>query len=165
MPDTFPTVSYYRTEEVDAMVAALRAEIEALARQPGPKGDKGAKGDPGSVGPQGPAGPQGPEGQPGPQGIQGPMGAKGDRGKSVRNGSGTPTPTVGDVDDLYYDRGKFRLFGPKTAEGWGKGIDLVGPVGPAGPQGEPGPSFDPAPLLAQLEALEARLATLEQTPE
>lgn len=162
MPDQFPVVSYYRQEEVDEIAAGLRAEIAALARQPGPAGPKGAKGDPGPQGAVGPAGPQGPAGQPGPAGIQGPQGAKGDRGKSVRNGNGNPTPTMGELDDLYYDRGKFRLFGPKSPEGWGKGIDLVGPQGS---QGEVGPAPDLSPLMAEIEALKARLALLEQAPE
>lgn len=165
MPDQFPVVSYYRMEEVDALVAGLRTEIAAIAREPGPAGSKGAKGDPGPQGAVGPAGPQGPEGQPGPQGIQGPQGAKGDRGKSVRNGNGNPTPTMGDVDDLYYDRSKFRLFGPKTAEGWGKGIDLVGPQGPQGEPGAAGPAQDLTPLLERLDRLEAKVAALEAHPE
>lgn len=162
MPDQFPTVSYYRMEEVDALIAALRAELAALSREPGPAGAKGAKGDPGPVGPVGPTGPQGVMGPQGLQGIQGPQGERGSNGKSLRSGNGTPTPTVGYVDEVYYDRTNRRWFGPKTVEGWGKGYDAVGPQGP---QGEPGPVPDLSPLLAEIEALKARLAVLEATPE
>lgn len=80
---------------------------------------------------------------------------KGDRGKSVRNGLGAPATSVGELDDLYYDRTNRRLFGPKTAEGWGTGISLVGP------QGEPGATVDLTPVLTRLDAIEARLAALE----
>ena len=162
----------YTQAEVDRLLATI-------SLTPGPVGPQGARGDAGptgatgargATGPTGPTGPQGPVGRDGvagpqgaagptgpqgPAGVAGPQGAKGDRGKSVRNGLGTPPPTVGELDDLYYDRTNRRLFGPKTAEGWGTGISLVGP------QGEPGATVDLTPVLTRLDAIEARLAALE----
>ena len=159
----------YTQAEVDRLLATISltpgpAGPQGAKGDAGPAGATGARGATGPVGPQGPvgrdgvAGPQGPAGAVGPQGpagVTGPQGVKGDRGKSVRNGLGAPATSVGELDDLYYDRTNRRLFGPKTAEGWGTGISLVGP------QGEPGATVDLTPVLTRLDAIEARLAALE----
>lgn len=54
---------------------------------------------------------------PGPQGA---------RGTSILSGEGTPGSTVGAVGDFYLDVTVSRLYGPKTSEGWGIPVSLIG---------------------------------------
>lgn len=165
----------YASDEVDAKLATISltpgpAGPQGPRGDAGPTGATGARGATGPVGPQGPAGPigvagsQGPVGPVGPQGVQGdpgpqgPAGANGSNGKSVRNGPGPPSTSIGYLDDWYIDRAAKVLYGPKAAAGWGTGVSLVGPTGA---QGVPGPAVDLTPLLARLDAIEARLTALE----
>ncbi|MDQ0109848.1 hypothetical protein J2T02_004993 [Chitinophaga terrae (ex Kim and Jung 2007)] len=99
----------------------------------GPKGDPGAqgpKGDPGAQGPKGDPGAQGPKGDPGTQGpkgdpgAQGPKGDPGAPGSQILSGDGTPDPALGSTGDYYLDKTNHILYGPKTDEGWGFGLEL-----------------------------------------
>lgn len=95
--------------------------LTGIAGAPGPQGPAGATG---AIGPQGPVGPTG------PQGVQGPAGAN---GKTVLSGTTLPATAIGAVGDFYINTSTNQIFGPKTANGWGAGTNLVGPQGPAGP--------------------------------
>lgn len=162
----------YAADDVDAKLAAisLTPGPQGPRGDVGPTGATGARGATGPVGPvgvRGPDGPQGPVGATGPQGSigetgptgpagpPGPTGANGSNGKSIRNGPGPPSTTIGYLDDFYVDRSAKVIYGPKTASGWGAGTNMVGP------KGEPGAPVDLTPLLARLDAIEARLAALE----
>lgn len=108
---------------------------QGLQGDQGPQGVAGPKGDNGDAGPQGPAGPQG------QQGAQGPPGSNGTDGKTILNGAVDPTAGTGSIGDFYFNTSSNKIFGPKTATGWGTGISLIGstgPQGPAGPQGQQG---------------------------
>jgi hypothetical protein len=119
---------------IDRVKNELKAEIDALTRMAGPKGDTGATGEKGEQGDRGPkgetglpgiAGPRGDVGAVGPQGIQGERGEKGDKGEQGETG---PKGDVGEV-------------GPQGEQGI-QGVEgLVGPIGPrgdVGPVGETG---------------------------
>jgi hypothetical protein len=54
------------------------------------------------------------------------------------SGSGAPAASNGVVGDLYYDTNSISFYGPKTTNGWGPKISVVGPQGPAGPAGPTG---------------------------
>lgn len=58
----------------------------------------------------------------------------------VLAGNGSPTGALGSLGDLYLDKvGKY-LYGPKTIDGWGVGLDVSsGPTGPTGVVGATGP--------------------------
>lgn len=96
----------------------------------------------GATGPQGPAGATGSMGPAGATGAQGPAGATGatgTAGKSVLNGAGVPSNTLGSDGDFYIDTAANALYGPKASGTWsGTGVSLVGPQGPTGPQGATG---------------------------
>jgi hypothetical protein len=51
------------------------------------------------------------------------------------SGSGAPVASNGVVGDLYYDTNSTSFYGPKTTNGWGPQISVVGPQGPAGTNG------------------------------
>ena len=97
-----------------------------LASLVGPKGDKGDTGSQGEVGPAGADGAQG------PQGLQGVAGLNGLDGKTVLNGSGVPSASLGTNGDFYIDNVAKSIYGPKTSGAWGSSTSLVGPQGPAG---------------------------------
>ncbi len=111
----------------------------------GPHGPQGPIGPQGETGSEGPAGPRGYTGPQGRQGRQGPAGPAGLDGNSVRHGIGIPAAGLGREGDFYLDTQAARLYGPRTAAGWGEGESLIGPpgpqgeTGPQGPQGETGP--------------------------
>lgn len=86
----------------------------------------------GDTGPAGPAGPTGAKGDPGA------TGAKGTDGTMLRNGTGAPAATLGNVNDFYIDTQNSMLYGPKTDAGWGAGSSLKGATGPAGAGGGTG---------------------------
>lgn len=54
-------------------------------------------------------------------------------GSRILSGTGVPAATQGAVDDYYLDKTTGALFGPKTAEGWGKATALAGQKGATGP--------------------------------
>jgi hypothetical protein len=115
--------------------------IQGATGTQGPQGIQGPKGDigvTGATGPQGPiglTGAQGPKGDTGLQGATGTTGSAGANGKSILNGMIAPAVGVGVLGDFYLDTVTNRMYGPKTDEGWGDGVALVGPQGPQGPQG------------------------------
>jgi len=102
----------------------------------GDKGDTGAKGDKGDTGAKGDkgdAGAKGDKGDAGAKGDKGDAGAKGDKGEQgvagqdgtkIYAGMGAPN-NIGKVGDWYIDTQNKHLYGPKTNNGWGKGISLV----------------------------------------
>lgn len=113
----------------------------------GPVGPPGGQGVAGQAGPQGPKGDTGAAGPTGAQGSQGPAGAQGPagtNGASVLNGTGSPATGVGSVGDFYIDTAAATLYGPKTVNGWGVGVSLVGPKGDPGPTGKDGVSVTSA---------------------
>jgi hypothetical protein len=59
-------------------------------------------------------------------------------GNTILNGPANPPSSLGNVGDFYINTASKMLFGPKTADGWGLGVSLVGPAGLSGPQGSPG---------------------------
>lgn len=51
----------------------------------------------------------------------------------VLAGNGAPTGALGNLGDLYLDKVGRYLYGPKTLNGWGVGLDVSsGPTGPTG---------------------------------
>ena len=52
--------------------------------------------------------------------------------RTVLNGSGAPTSTVGLDNDFYIDVVANRIYGPKTSGAWGSGTSLVGSPGATG---------------------------------
>ena len=65
-------------------------------------------------------------------------------GASLSTGEGPPIGSTGAIGDVYIDTLSYAFYGPKTENGWGNGVSLVGPTGltgadgPQGPQGETG---------------------------
>ena len=107
----------------------------------GPVGAQGLPGNAGKTGHAGTRGPQGPIGPVGPTGAIGPSGATGvtgTAGASLLHGSGAPTKAIGNIGDSYIDITTDLLYGPKTSSGWGTGVSLIGPPGPAGPGADAG---------------------------
>lgn len=56
-------------------------------------------------------------------------GEPGQDGKTILNGTGTPSSGLGSDGDFYIDTAAQKIYGPKTAGAWGAGIDLKGPAG------------------------------------
>jgi len=54
----------------------------------------------------------------------GTSGPQGPRGSQVLSGAGDPSPTIGLIGDQYINTDTGKLFGPKTASGWGGGVYL-----------------------------------------
>ncbi len=80
-----------------------------------PAGEKGVKGNPGSDGAPGPA------------------------GKTVIGAQGIPSGADdGAIGDFYINTDTHRIYGPKTALGWGSSTSLIGPQGSAGAAGATG---------------------------
>jgi hypothetical protein len=135
----------------------------------GPKGDKGEDGAQGPVGPAGSDGSDGSDGKtilsgttiPTIKGgnigdyylntstydLYGPktengwgspvslIGADGTDGNTMLNGTSDPLTTDGKTGDFFLNTTSNNLFGPKTENGWGTGISMVGPQGEQGPSG------------------------------
>jgi len=55
----------------------------------------------------------------------GSSGPQGPRGSQVLSGNVDPSPTIGLIGDQYINTSTGKLFGPKTASGWGEGVNLV----------------------------------------
>lgn len=72
--------------------------------------------------------------------IVGPEGKEGPTHKTLYHGEGEPPAELGEVDDFYIDTEVWKIYGPKTEEGWGEGVSVVGPQGEKGEPGEPGPA-------------------------
>jgi integrin beta 3 len=87
-----PAPQYTLTEAMAVCIALAHralAEVRALARMPGPRGElgpegkRGARGEPGEKGERGEPGKQGPAGPPGVDGKDGERGAKGEPGRNA----------------------------------------------------------------------------------
>jgi microcystin-dependent protein len=61
-------------------------------------------------------------------------------GSTVLNGTDAPTADLGATGDFYLRTTDTTLYGPKTADGWGAPVNLVGPRGPQGAKGDTGPA-------------------------
>lgn len=55
----------------------------------------------------------------------GASGPQGPRGSQVLSGNVDPSPTIGLIGDQYINTTTGKLFGPKTASGWGEGISIA----------------------------------------
>jgi hypothetical protein len=108
----------------------------------GDKGDTGPQGEKGDTGDTGPQGEKGDKGDTGPQGPAGSAGQDGKDGNTILNGIGAPASTIGNVGDFYLDTSATVLYGPKTADGWGDGVSLIGSAAEASIIGMP--SISPA---------------------
>lgn len=60
-------------------------------------------------------------------GDSGPQGPPGPKGSQLLSGDIDPTISVGLVGDQYLNTASLTLFGPKTASGWGVGVELLDP--------------------------------------
>lgn len=100
------------------------------------------------TGPVGPKGDQGDQGDQGEQGAPGSQGIAGASGSIIYSGSGAPSADVDKPGDYYLDKSTGNLYGPKTDQGWGTPVNLIGQqgdqgaAGPAGPQGSKGDKGD-----------------------
>lgn len=71
----------------------------------------------------------------GPRGATGTTGATGNTGTSgntILSGTVNPTAANGAIGDFYLNRTTYTLYGPKTAQGWGMGLELKGKDGTQG---------------------------------
>ena len=69
-------------------------------------------------------------------GTTGPTGAAGADGRMIYSGATGPFSGLGRSGDYYIDFTSGVLYGPKTSNGWGNGLQLQsGPAGPTGPAG------------------------------
>lgn len=64
-----------------------------------------------------------------PISLKGANGAAGAAGSSILSGNGSPSASLGNIGDYYLDKSTFLFYGPKTASGWGAGLNLQGPAG------------------------------------
>jgi hypothetical protein len=135
---------YYLRSNGDVYTKTSGSWGSPVASILGPAGTTGASGAQGPTGPTGSTGANGAQGAAGATGAAGPAGstgAAGADGKTVRNGSGTPSSGLGIDGDFYYDTTAHAIYGPKTSGAWGGGTSLIGPAGAAGatgPQGSTG---------------------------
>lgn len=56
--------------------------------------------------------------------VLGQTGPQGPRGSQVLSGNVDPSPSIGLIGDQYINTDTGKLFGPKTASGWGTGVYL-----------------------------------------
>ena len=66
-------------------------------------------------------------------------------GGVILSGATDPAADAGKDGDFFINTATTRLFGPKTAGGWGVGTALVGPQGPQGVKGDTGAQGEPGP--------------------
>jgi hypothetical protein len=81
-------------------------------------------------------------------GPQGPVGPVGVNGKTVWNGSGSPSSNIGTNGDFYIDTSGHYIYGPKSSGSWGSGVSLVGPQGTPGVTGATGGTGPQGPIGA-----------------
>ncbi|WP_286862688.1 MULTISPECIES: collagen-like triple helix repeat-containing protein [Sphingobacterium] len=67
----------------------------------------------------------------GAAGTNGTNGTNGAAGTKILSGTAIPAVSLGAVGDFYFKTDTYQLFGPKTASGWGAGINLKGATGAA----------------------------------
>ncbi len=65
------------------------------------------------------------------RGATGATGAAGAAGSKILSGTKLPGTALGAVGDFYFKSDTYLLFGPKTAAGWGSGVNLKGATGTA----------------------------------
>ena len=104
----------------------------------GPQGGQGPAGSNGAVGPQGAMGITGPQGAPGPVGAQGPVGSNGVNGNTLITSETNPVPSDGQIGDYLINTNTHMIYGPKSTNGWGVGVSIIGPQGQQGPAGTNG---------------------------
>jgi hypothetical protein len=107
----------------------------------GQQGERGERGEPGPTGAQGEKGETGETGAQGIQGEKGEQGIEGERGEdgnTVYGLEGTPGDELGRPGDLYLDTATITFYGPRTTEGWGEGVSLIGRDGLDGADGQDG---------------------------
>lgn len=122
-------------------IGDLYLDITAIALY-GPKNADGW-GDPTSLmGEDGEKGAPGVDGDVGAPGADGDTGMDGTDGRTWLNGSGEPAVSLGVDGDLYLDTASDSYYGPKSGDGWGDPISLVGSQGEQGTQGEQGEKGD-----------------------
>lgn len=63
--------------------------------------------------------------------FKGATGANGAPGSKILSGTQIPAVSLGVVGDFYFKVDSYQFFGPKTASGWGTGINLKGMTGTA----------------------------------
>lgn len=123
-----------------ASVPAVHAVIAKKAKKKtttavGKPGPRGPAGPAGPAGPQGPAGAAGGKGENGAngnngaEGHEGKAGTDGTNGKTVLSGSGAPTAGTGEEGDFYIETKNDKIYGPRSASGWGAGTELKGKEG------------------------------------
>src|SRR5690606_24853539 len=76
-------------------------------------------------------------GPPGERGEKGEEGLKGADGSTILNGAGAPSSSLGKEGDFYIDIMSANFYGPKSAAGWDKFVNL-GIKGETGAPGEDG---------------------------
>ncbi len=59
-------------------------------------------------------------------------GSAGSAGSKILSGTDLPAVNLGGVGDFYFKSDQSLLFGPKTASGWGTGVNLRGATGATG---------------------------------
>jgi|GEM_PF-6384931 len=69
------------------------------------------------------------------KGDTGAAGPVGEPGARIYSGTGVPEATLGKAGDFYFDTGARAMYGPKSEEGWGDPVSLVGATGPQGEAG------------------------------
>lgn len=67
-----------------------------------------------------------------PVSLRGATGATGAAGSKILSGTVLPGTNVGAIGDFYFKSDQYLLFGPKTAGGWGSGVNLRGATGATG---------------------------------
>lgn len=77
-------------------------------------------------------GPKGATGATGATGNQGTAGTDGAAGSKILSGTTDPTAAEGAAGDFYLNKTTYVLYGPKTAAGWGMGLELRGKDGTQG---------------------------------
>jgi len=63
--------------------------------------------------------------------FKGATGANGTAGSKILSGTQIPVASLGVIGDFYFKVDSYQFFGPKTASGWGTGVNLKGMTGTA----------------------------------
>lgn len=66
-----------------------------------------------------------------PISLRGATGAAGAAGSKILSGTALPGTALGAIGDFYFKSDTYMFFGPKTAAGWGSGVNLRGATGTA----------------------------------
>lgn len=129
---------YLRTSTYDFYGPKSAGNWSSYINIIGPTGATGAQGIQGIIGPSGATGatgPQGPSGATGAMGPQGISGISGLNGKTILNGTGTPSAGIGTDGDFYFRSSTYDFYGPKDGGVWSYYFNMIGPTGATGAQG------------------------------